>query len=186
MRKTERGFTLVELLVALMLFSLIALVATTMTASATRSFATSQTALSSLSEVETIRTLLGADLGQAARRPSLAADGKPMPAFTLTESGFVFVRRRSEAAVPELEKISWGLVDGQLLRQPFVTIDSGPPGDAVLIADGISSVSIRVADDNGWSSAWTPQDPDDLPRAVELTIMQRSAPPVTMKLMVAA
>ena len=93
MQRCEAGFTLVEMLVALLLFGIIATVAATLTASATKSFARSQQMLADLGSLQGARNALAADLGQAAQRPSIGADGKLLPAFVLLPEGFVLVRR---------------------------------------------------------------------------------------------
>ncbi|WP_199554805.1 type II secretion system protein GspJ [Sandaracinobacteroides hominis] len=183
--RAQLGFTLVEMLVSLLIFGIIATVATALTMGATRSFAATDTALASLSNLEATRAVLAADLGQAAQRPSLAADGAPMPAFVLTPDGFVFVRRR-EGTLPALEKVSWGLVDGQLVRQPFPTIDRSPPGQPVAMIEGISAIRLRVATEQGWQDGWQPQDPEDLPRAVEMTLLRADGVPIILKFLVAA
>lgn len=184
--RKQAGFTLVEMLVSLAIFSLIAMIATAMTASATRSFAASGGILNSLSELDQTRRILAADLGQAAPRTSLGADGTPMPAFTLTPHGFVLVRRLGGDVQPALEKVAWGVVDGQLLRQPFPAIDLAPPGAPLVLLTGVSSVRIRVADEQGWRDDWAPPSPDELPRAVELTLARAGGPPVTLKFLVAS
>jgi general secretion pathway protein J len=182
----EAGFTLVELLVSLLLFGIIATVATALTVSATRSFAATETTLAAVQSLEVTRSVLAADLGQAAQRPSLAADGTPMPAFTLTPDGFVLVRHRDGGALPAIEKIAWGFDGGRLLRQPFPAIDGAAPGTPVVMATDISGIRIRVATDSGWQESWAPSSPEDLPRAVELTLVRTNAVPVVIKLLVAA
>lgn len=180
----EAGFTLVEMLVSLLIFSIIAGIATAMATGATRSFAASQGAVGAVIEMEDTRAILAVDLGQAARRPSIAADGKPMPAFTLLPEGFVLTRFRSDAAVPAIEKVAWGFDGGRLLRQPFPSIDGSPPGDPVVMADGLAAVRIRVATEAGWSDSWNPSQPEDLPRALELTMVRADGVPIVMKMMV--
>lgn len=182
----DAGFTLVEMLVSLLIFGIIAGIATAMATGATRSFAASQGALGAVTALDDTRTILAADLGQAARRPSLAADGRPMPAFTLTADGFVLTRHRAEGALPAIEKIAWGHSDGRLLRQPFPAIDGASPGEATVMADGLAGARFRVMTDQGWSESWAPTDPAELPRAVEITLVRRDGVPVVMKLLVGA
>jgi general secretion pathway protein J len=182
----EAGFTLVEMLVALALFGIIVSVATALTAGATRSFAASETALSGLTDLETARGLLAADLGQAAQRPSLAPDGKPMRAFTLTPDGFVIVRRGVGGVLPRVEKVAWGCNGEALLRQRFLAIDSGAPGEPVTIVPGVTAVRLRVAGEAGWQTSWEPTELEALPRAVEITLVRANGPEVTMKFLVAA
>jgi general secretion pathway protein J len=180
----EAGFTLVEMLVSLLIFGIIASIATAMATGATRSFAASQGALGTVTALDDMRTILAADLGQAARRPSLGADGKPMPAFTLTPDGFVLTRYRAEGALPAIEKVAWGQVDGRLLRQPFPAIDGAAPGDATPMADGLATARFRVMTPTGWSETWAPTDPSELPSAVEITLVRRDGVPTTLKLLV--
>lgn len=182
--RPEAGFTLVEMLVSLLIFSIIAGIATAMTTGATRSFAASQGAVGAVLQIEDSRAILAVDLGQAARRPSLAADGKAMPAFTLLPEGFVFTRFRSDAAVPAIEKVAWGFDGGRLLRQPFPAIDGAAPGEPMVMADGLAGVRIRVATPTGWTDNWAPAQPEDLPLALELTLLRADGVPVVMKLMV--
>jgi general secretion pathway protein J len=172
------------MLVSLLIFGIIASIATAMATGATRSFAASQGALGTVTALDDMRTILAADLGQAARRPSLGADGKPMPAFTLTPDGFVLSRYRAEGAVPAIEKVAWGQVDGRLLRQPFPAIDGAPPGEAVPMMEGLSAARFRVMTATGWSDSWAPADPSELPRAVELTLERRDGVPIVLKLLV--
>lgn len=182
----EAGFTLVEMLVALALFGIIISVATGLTAGATRSFAASEAALANLTDLETARGLLAADLGQAARRPSLAPDGRPMRAFTLTPDGFVLVRRGVGGVLPRVEKVAWGHNGEALLRQRFLAVDSGAPGEPVAVVGGVTAVRVRVAGESGWQTSWEPADLEALPRAVEVTLVRATGPEIVMKFLVAA
>ncbi len=183
---TQRGFTLVEMLVALLLFGIISTVATALTVGATRSFAATEGALADVTNLEGTRAVLAADLGQAAQRPSLAADGKPMPAFVLTPDGFVLVRRGLSGSLPNLEKVAWGFDGRSLLRQTFPAIDLAPPGRAMVMVPDVRAVRLRVAGPNGWQDGWTSPKPEALPRALEITLVRGRGAPVTMKFMVAA
>lgn len=166
----EAGFTLVEVLVALALFAGLALAATMLTASATRAVVTADTSLSAVEGVERTRALLAADLGQAAQRPSLTADGALLPAFTLTPHGFVLVRRGLSGVLPSVEKVAWGFDGSQWLRQSFPTIDGSVPGAPVVLLAGVSGVRLRVMTESGWQTQWQPPRPEALPRAVELLL----------------
>lgn len=185
-RPSEAGFTLVEMLVSLALFGIIAVIATALTAGASRSFATSETTLAGIETLERTRLLLASDLGQAAERTSLGANGGPTQAFTLTPSGFVLVRRGVTGINPSVQKIAWGFEGGNLLRQSFSAIDASSPGEATVMVPGLQSVSLRVATKTGWQSVWQPERPEQLPRAVELTLTRSNGLPVTLKFLVAA
>jgi len=185
-RTPESGFTLVEMLVSLLLFGIIAVIATGLTAGASRSFATSETALAGIQTLDRTRSLLASDLGQAAERTSVGANGAPLQAFTLTPTGFVLVRRGVIGISPSVQKIAWGFEDGTLRRQSFPAIDSSAPGEASIMVAELQSVSLRVATKSGWQAQWQPERPEQLPSAVELTLVRSNGIPVTLRFLVAA
>jgi general secretion pathway protein J len=184
-RPGQAGFTLVELLVALLLFSLLAAAATALTAGATRSLLASDSALAELDGVTRTRAILAADLGQAAQRPSRGADGALLQAFTLTPDGFVFVRRGLSGVLPNVQKVAWGFDGERLLRQTFPAVDGAEPGPATVMVDGVTDVRLRVAGPEGWQDGWSPRRPERLPRALELTLARANGPPVTLIVAVA-
>ena len=72
------------------------------------------------------------------------------------------------------------------MMQPFPAIDGAPPGQAVVMLPGVKAIRIRVADQQGWQEGWAPPRPEDLPRAVEITLIRADGLPMTMKFLVAA
>ncbi|MFA7440040.1 MAG: type II secretion system protein GspJ [Sphingomonadaceae bacterium] len=182
----RNGFTLVEMLVALMLFSFLTMAITLLGGNATRSFLFTETALAEIETLERMRRLLAADLGQAAARPTLGADGGQLPAFTLLPDGFVLVRRDPPGQVPGIRKIAWGYNGQDWLRQSFPAIDGAPPGEATALVHNVRAVQLRVVGRNGWQTEWRPRRPEELPRAIELTLIRGDGIPVVMKFMVAA
>ena len=182
----EAGFTLVEMLIALLLFGILSAIATALAVTSTRSFAATDGALARLSDIETARSVLAADLGQAVHRPSRTADGKQLRAFTLTPYGFAMVRGGLAATLPAVEKIAWGFDGGRLLRQTFPAIDGAPPGPAVVLLTGVREIRWRVAADRGWQGEWAPRRLEELPRALEMTLTMDDGESVQLKFEVAA
>jgi type II secretion system protein J len=185
-RRGAEGFTLVELLVAFALLGLLAAAIASLTGTAVLSFARSEQALGAATSLTRMRALMAADLGQAARRPSLDAEGRTIQAFTLTPSGFVLVRRGVSGRSPPVQKIAWGHDGGRLLRQSWETVDRSPPGEAVPLLDGIAEVRVRVDSGRGFAEDWIPRAPEDLPRAVELTLVPARGSPLVLLFLVAA
>lgn len=180
----RNGFTLVEMLVSLGLFGLLATALTIFSGNATRTFAFTETALARIESLQRMRALMTADLGQAAARPSLAADGGEMAAFTLLPEGFVMVRRGVHGQVPAIQKIAWGFDGQNWLRQSFPAIDGAPPGPATILVQDVRGVRLRVAGKDGWTSDWRPQKPQDLPRALELVLVPARGAPIVMKFLI--
>ena len=83
-------------------------------------------------------------------------------------------------------ELAWGFDGARLLRQPFPVIDGAEPGEAVVILPAVRGIRLRVAGDNGWQDVWAPVRPEDLPRAVEITLIGMDGVPVVMKFLVAA
>jgi general secretion pathway protein J len=133
MSAREQGFTLVEMLVALAIFSIVASVGVALTSGALAATARSGAALETVGEVERLRRALAADLGQAAPRISLSVSGQPLPAFTLTPEGFVLVRRGVTGLQPSVQKVAWGFDGSRLLRQTWPRVDGAEPGPAVVM-----------------------------------------------------
>lgn len=183
---SQRGFTLVEMLVALAIFGIVSMVGVALASGALGATARSEAALARTDALERARLALAADLGQAVPRVSLSADGRPLPAFTLTEEGFVLVRRGARGLVSPVQKIAWGFDGGRLLRQTWPRVDGAAPGPATVMMEGISAVSLRVRDEEGWQAGWAPGTPEALPRALELTLVPAAGPPLVLKFLVAA
>ncbi len=180
-----QGFTLVELLVAFALFAGLAIAATALSGSALTTFARSETVLASAQSLMRARSLMAADLGQAAPRISRDPEGARIQAFTLTPTGFVMVRRGVAGLDPPLQKIAWGH-DGQaLLRQSWPAIDGTLPGPPTPMLTGIREVRLRVDGGQGFVDAWLPPAPEALPRAVELTLIPEQGAPIVMLFLVA-
>lgn len=182
----DSGFTLVELLVAFALFALLATAATLLTGTSLATFSRSEAALAEGAALARARALLMADLGQAAPRLSLDAEGHPTQAFTLTPTGFVLVRHGIDGLDPPLQKIAWGFDGSRLLRQTWPAIDGGAPGEARPMLDGLKAIRIRVDGGRGFTDQWQPGEPQALPRAVELTLEPVRGGPLVMLFLVAA
>jgi hypothetical protein len=50
----------------------------------------------------------------------------------------------------------------------------------------VRGLSVRVQGAEGWQQGWAPRRPEQLPRALELTLVEASGRSVTMKFLVAA
>ncbi len=173
----ERGFTLVEMLIALAIFGMLTAAGVTLLTVTVRTQETSERLLGELGEIRRTGALLAADLGQAAARIRRDRDGRPAPAF-IGASGdqallMALVRRgaddESDAAHSALQRVEYRLSEGRLERVAFAQVDGEAQAVTMALLRGVRQLRLRYRDgEGGWRAAWDPTDPTQLPRAVEL------------------
>jgi len=188
---TRNGFTLVELLVALLVFGLISAAATALLAFGVEARARSGERLDAVAATVRTRALLTADLAQAAPRPYRRSDRSPAPAFGGEDGALLALVRRgwaNEDGRPRasLQRVEYRLVDGRLERVAYPHVDGAAPGPAAVLLTGVRSVRLRYRDRGEWRERWDPARPDALPQAVEAVIAIEGAPELRQLFLVGA
>ena len=89
----ERGFTLVEMLVALAIFAGIATIGVGLLRASVDTQGAVQDRLGAMGAVNRLRSIMAGDLAQAALRPVRGPDGAVQPAFRGDARGFELVQR---------------------------------------------------------------------------------------------
>jgi general secretion pathway protein J len=132
--------------------------------------------------------ILSRDIQQISHRAIRDEYGDLQPAFSnrnrlylmeLTRSGW---RNPMGAARSDLQRVSYELLDGELLRHYWTMLDRPQDSESVIqtLLTDIDTFSIRfMNDENQWTDSWPPEqtDTDDtrvsnhlLPKAVEVTL----------------
>lgn len=169
----QSGFTLVELLIALLLFGLLSAAMTALLSFSVDAQARGRQRLDDQAALLRTRSLLAADLAQAAPRPWRDEGGTVQPALLVAGNGaLVLVRRgwRNEDGRPRasLQRVGWRLVDGRLERSAAAMIDGAPLGTPAVLMTGIDRLTLRFAARGGWAADWRPSRPGELPDGVEI------------------
>ena len=176
-RRTEKrdaGFTLVEALVSLFVFSLIAGGGVTMLGQAVESQRRIAVQEASLRQLQTARALLEADLMQIVSRPVRMPDNSRAPAFVGGDEALplAFVRAAAEpdpniGASSSLVYVQYFVREGQLVRKSRTQLDAtdGTPETERVILDG-TNVRFSFFDGVDWREQWAPGARP--PRAVAL------------------
>lgn len=173
------GFTLVEMLISLLIFSLIASASVAMLSFSVRAQAAVGGKLDDLAALNRLAGALSADLAQAVNRPTRDASGRQLPALVagLQAGDGVLVQlvRRGwtnldDAARPSEQKLAYRFVDGRLERLAYPSLDGAQPlAPAVLLRD-VGAARMRFRANGAWSDQWIELPGQALPQAAELVI----------------
>lgn len=170
----ENGFTLVELLVALFIFGILSAAGVALLSFAARAQGMAERRLDALADLRRLGATLGADLAQAAARPSRDESGAAQRAFEGEPDAMRLVRRGwtniDGANRPSLQKVLYRLGQEGLERRAYRNPDGGAPLPPSIVAPGVRQLRLRYRDRGGlWRDRWDPTRTDALPVAVELT-----------------
>jgi general secretion pathway protein J len=175
--RSERGFTLVEALVSLLIFSLIAAGTTAMliqSVSAQRDVAAAHEALRAL---QTTRARLSADLVHYVPRALRRDDDTRLAMFIGGDrsSGLGFVRAApspdAEFGAPNaIAYVTYAFEDGRLIRRLFSVNDPGAAPEERALID-CEEARFEFYDGGVWREQWiVPPGGGTLPRAVALVL----------------
>ncbi|MFC4292826.1 type II secretion system minor pseudopilin GspJ [Sphingorhabdus arenilitoris] len=196
--KPTNGFTLVELLVALFIFSLISVAGLALLRSSADGQVAIKNRLAQHSDMMRTANLLEADLAQAISRQVRDNSGNNRAAFVHgadagpigsggAEALFAFTRTGLPAAAggSAIGRVAYSFVNGAFRRTAWSAPDGGTALEPAVLLDDLQSVTVRYRDNGGqWRSDWSASDTAALPRAVELTITPKLRPAYRIVLLV--
>lgn len=173
------GFTLVEVLVSLLIFALIAAAgAAVLSLSVDNRFAI-KAATDRSADLQRMRGLLKADLGQATGRRSRGPSGRALPqpmtgalspgepALVLTRAGWT---NPGERARPSLQRVEYRLVEDRLERRVSSHLDGARPGPPQVLYRGVRDLTVAFLKDGSEAPAYIPTSERPLPDAVRITM----------------
>ena len=180
------GFTLLELLIAMSIFSLISIMAFSGLNSILFNKEIVDQELTRLSDIQRSLLNLARDIEQAQDRPIRDGLGGNIASLTggqnidstileLTRNGW---RNPAQQTRSQLQRVAYSLEDNQLIRLYWYHLDhlqSDEPVRRVLLHD-VENIEIRYLDEE-WETSWPKLALDDtsvanaLPRAIEVTLV---------------
>ena len=174
--RRAKGFTLVEMLIALTIFGMLTAAGVALLSVTARTQQTADRLLAELGELRAVQALVTADLAQAVPRIHRDAAGAPRPAFSASASGqpvlLALVRGGVDggaASQSTLQLVEYRLLDGRLQRLAYRQVDGADAAVAVTLLRGVRQLRLRYRDEEGgWQNDWAPTNAARLPRAVEL------------------
>ena len=183
--KGERGFTLVEMLVALSIFAVIAAMGVSLLRSSVDTQDAVQARLQGMSGINRVRAVMANDLAQAVQRSTRGQAGEPVPAFVGSSNGFAFVHAgagsQDGSPRPSVERVGYALTGGEWRRATQPMLDGTALSDGDRLIGDVTAAAVRYRDGQGnWSESWSSDPGDRLPRAVEVRLTRTGRAPLTM------
>jgi general secretion pathway protein J len=187
--KAVRGFTLLELLIAIAIFALLGLGTYRMLDSVLQTDKVTRAHELQLRELVRAMAAFERDVLQVQARPArdpfgdsraaLLGEGLDSPALELTRSGW-----RNPLAQPRasLQRVRWQLSGEQWQRRYWRVLDQAQDSQPQIqqALDGVTDLQLRYMDQKGnWLGSWPPleKSPDEalkiLPQAIELVLQHR-------------
>ena len=188
-RPNPNGFTLVELMVALVIFAMLATAGVALLSFAVRAQAGAAVRLDDVAATRRMSTIVANDLAQALPRVARASDGGTVRAFTGNDGTsdplvFGYVRggrtNPGNAARASAQRVEIRLIDHRLERWGYSAIDGDATHNDILLANQVTALAMRYRDRRGeWHPRWDNLAQDSVPAAVEMTVTREHGQPLT-------
>lgn len=171
-----KGFTLVEMLVALLVFSLLSAAGVAVLGFAADNRAVVRERTDEIAALQSARALIKTDLEQIADRRTRAEDGAALRALvggeTQAAPALAFTRRGwdNPDAAPRasLQYVEYRLVDDRLERRARGALDGSALGEPQVLLNGVRSLEVAYYARGAWTPVWAPTADRPLPQAIRL------------------
>jgi general secretion pathway protein J len=178
-KNNQNGFTLLELLIALFVFTILSMIMVAGLHSVTTSQATTEKRAERLAELQVALTLISRDFEQIVNRPISVPNGSENAFIGYPQSVFFthggVANPLGQLHRSTLQRTNYIIEDNKLIRITWPVLDYAgkiQPDQRVLIT-GVKSLRFQYLDEkNKFTDRWPPPDQTQvaLPKAIRITI----------------
>lgn len=176
-RSATSGFTLIEMMIALLIFGLLAAAGVSLLSFGVRAQAVAGKKLDDVAALYRLDGVLVADFAQALPRATRDESGAMRPAFESGSGGTLFRLVRAgwdnvdAAPRASVQKVEYVLSEGGTIdRIAYPMLDGSAPFPPATMLAGVATVSLRYRLAGAWTDRWQGRSEAPLPDAVEMTI----------------
>lgn len=170
----DGGFTLVELMVALLVFSILATAGVALLSFSVRAQRVTGAKLDDLAALQRTLSILSADLAQAQNRSVRNEAGTVLPAFVgdagsvrLVRGGWTNLDAQPRA---DAQRVAYRLTEGTLERQAWPRLDGAAAMVVQPMLTRVERVTLRYRYRGAWSDRWDGAGGVPLPQALEVSV----------------
>ncbi len=163
-RRSVRGFTLLELMISIAIFSLMSIAAYRLFDSVLHAQRSTQAVWEHMAEVQRALLVIDRDFAQVVLRPVRDDYGSKEPAFVAGKGEYLVEFTRGGWRNPlglrrsELQRVAYWLdEDGRLMRRYWLMLDRTPDSEPVdqILFENVSRLSLQVQDaEKNWHRVW--------------------------------
>jgi general secretion pathway protein J len=185
----DQGFTLVEVMIALMIFGMLAAAGVAILSFSVRAQTATGKRFDDIAALNRTTALLAGDLGQAIDRPTRDEGGTALSAFTGEANGQIrFVRTgwANVDAAPRAsaQKVAYQMDGETFQRVAYPMIDGAAPLPPVALLTKVAGVGARYRYKGAWSDRWDGTQGAALPQAAELIVRRTDGTAFRLMLLV--
>lgn len=175
----RKGFTLVEVMISLLIFAMLAGAGAAVLGVTIDNRFAIKAAGERVGDLQRMRGLLRADLGQATARRSRGPTGRPTPqpiAGAASPGDPVLMLNRAgwsnpgEQTRPSLQRVEYRLVENRLERRVSGHLDGSRPGPPQVLYRGVKDVTVLFMRDGEAAPAFISNIDRPLPDAVRIAM----------------
>lgn len=180
MIQPNRGFTLVEILIAMFIFTIVSIIMASVMHSVLNTQASMDKQSVRFSELQIAELLLSRDISQVIDRPVTSQNGAVEDALLGSSESMVLTHGglhnpNAEFVRSTLQRTDYHLEKGALIRQSFDVLDQAQktmPSQRILLSDVIDIRFEYLNDQHVFENHWPPKEQTkaQLPRAVRVTL----------------